>query len=395
MSVQEITPPAERRTGGTLPIRLRRLDVWALRVAIERPVETSFGIMRDRPAVFLRAEDQDGAFGFGEIWCNFPGCGAEHRARMAIEELAPLLAGKTFAEPGDAFREMVRRVRVRIIQTAEPGPYNQAMAGIDLALWDLAARRAGLPLGRFINPGAADSVPAYASGLHIAIAPEAIPQARAEGFRAFKVKVGFGHEKDLAALESLFPTIRPGERLFADANQAWDLDQALAFAKGLRGGRLDWLEEPLPADAPESHWRRLAAEGGVPLAAGENVSGEAGFDAVLAGGSLTYIQPDMAKWGGVTGCVPVARTILAAGRTYCPHYLGGGIGLLASAHLLAAVGGPGLLEVDANPNPLRAAVADLRMADGRAHLSASPGLGVTDIPEALKPHITLHCHWQA
>ena len=90
------------------------------------------------------------------------------------------------------------------------------------------------------------------------------------------------------------------------------------------------------------------------------------------------LQPDMAKWGGFSGCLPVARAILGAGLRYCPHFLGGGVGLLASAHLLAAVGGDGLLEVDANPNPLRTrlcgAVGAVR--EGRVILGDAPGLGV-------------------
>ena len=70
---------------------------------------------------------------------------------------------------------------------------------------------------------------------------------------------------------------------------------------------------------------------------------------------------------------------MQAGLRYCPHYLGGGIGLLASAHLLAAAGGDGLLEVDANPNPLRTEIAPqfTRPVQGRCHLGESPGIGVT------------------
>ncbi|MAY68260.1 MAG: mandelate racemase [Rhodospirillaceae bacterium] len=374
--------------------RLRRIDAWALRVAIQRPVETSFGIMRDRPAVFVRVEDASGAFGFGEIWCNFPSCGAEHRVRMAIDELAPLLAGRDFAAPADAFRHMWDRTRVRVLQTAEPGPYSQAIAGLDIALWDLAARQAGRPLRHFIAEDAANDVPAYASGIHIGIALDVVPEFRATGFRNFKVKVGFDTPKDIAGVKALTETIKPGERLFSDANQAWNLDQALEFAQGARG-LLDWLEEPLRADAPAEDWARLAKEGGIPLAAGENFLGADDFDAALAAGSLTYIQPDMAKWGGVTGCLPVARTVRAGGRTYCPHYLGGGIGLLASANLLAAVGGPGLLEVDANPNPLRSEIADLTMTDGRIDLGAGPGLGVEALPDTLLSQVTLHQAWTA
>jgi len=376
-------------------LRLRRIDAWSLRVAIERPVETSFGIMRDRPAVFVRAEAEDGSFGFGEIWCNFPACGAEHRVVMAVDELAPMLAGRTFDGPADAFAHLWERTRVRVLQTGEPGPYSQAIAGIDIALWDLAARRAGKPLRHFIADGAVDAVPAYSSGIHIAIALEAVPEARAAGFRNFKVKVGFDMAADLAGIADLKKTLAADERLFTDANQAWCLEDALTFAKGAREYDLGWLEEPLRADARAADWERLAKEGGVPLAAGENFTGAPDFDAAIAAKSLAYMQPDMAKWGGVTGCLPVARAILAGGVTYCPHYLGGGIGLLASANLLAAVGGPGLLEVDNNPNPLREGVTGERIADGQFHLPDGPGLGIETIPNGLGEHVTLHRIWKA
>ena len=82
MALNGQSAPTATRTFPGGAVQLRRIDAWALRVAIVRPVETSFGIMRDRPAVFVRVEDTDGGFGFGEIWCNFPGVGAEHRVRM-------------------------------------------------------------------------------------------------------------------------------------------------------------------------------------------------------------------------------------------------------------------------------------------------------------------------
>src|SRR3546814_2737114 len=72
------------------------------------------------------------------------------------------------------------------------------------------------------------------------------------------------------------------------------------------------------------------------LAGGENLRGETAFGAAIDAGDLSLIQPDVAKWGGVSGCLAVARRALAAGRVYCPHYLGGGIGLAASAHLRSA-----------------------------------------------------------
>ncbi|NQW51780.1 MAG: mandelate racemase/muconate lactonizing enzyme family protein, partial [Rhodospirillales bacterium] len=109
---------------------------------------------------------------------------------------------------------------------------------------------------------------------------------------------------------------------------------------------------------------------------------------MIDSGLFGVIQPDAAKWGGHSGCLPVARAALAAGRTYCPHFLGGGIGLLHSLHLLAAVRGPGLLEVDANPNPLREWVLQdvFSVRDGSVSLPGGQGLGLE--PD-IKPLINL------
>src|SRR6185295_6532136 len=110
---------------------------------------------------------------------------------------------------------------------------------------------------------------------------------------------------------------------------------------------LQWIEEAICADDPPGHWKTLAMLSRVPLAGGENLLGFAAFDDAIERGHLGVIQPDLCKWGGLSGCLPVARRAVAAGRRYCPHWLNSGVGLLAAAHLLAAVGGDGLLEHDA------------------------------------------------
>jgi L-alanine-DL-glutamate epimerase-like enolase superfamily enzyme len=149
------------------------------------------------------------------------------------------------------------------------------------------------------------------------------------------------------------------------------MSQALApFALG-------WLEEPLRANRPWREWQQLAKHARIGLAAGENCAGFADFDQALESHALAVVQPDLAKWGGFSGCLAVAKKIRAHGLRYCPHFLGGGIGLLASAHLLAAAGGDGMLEVDANPNPLRELTCGplAGIAEGRATLAEDPGLG--------------------
>ena len=130
----------------------------------------------------------------------------------------------------------------------------------------------------------------------------------------------------------------------------------------------------------------------MPLAGGENFLGRAAFDAAIRARSFGVIQPDAAKWGGVTGCFDVARATLGAGLSYCPHFLGSGIGLAASAHLLAAAGGDGLLEIDVNPNPLRSEMAEgwPIVENGMLTLSTKQGLGIEPDMARIARYRTAH-----
>jgi L-alanine-DL-glutamate epimerase-like enolase superfamily enzyme len=360
----------------TAPLRVDRLSVAVYRAPVLRPVLTALGTMTDRPAVIVRAEG-GGAVGYGEIWCNFPTCGAEHRARLLETVFRPWVVDREWSSPAEAFVELTARSHNLALQAGEPGPIAQVIAGIDIALWDLAARLAGRPLWRLLG-GDRDRVPAYASGINPDRAVDQAEEAKAAGFRAFKLKIGFGAELDLANLEALRARLGPDAPIAVDANQAWNLEEALEISRALARHAPLWLEEPLAADSPIEDWQRLAKASPIPLAAGENLRGDAAFDAAIASGALAFIQPDLAKWGGITACLPLARRINAAGLCYCPHFLGGGIGLLASAHLLAAAGGNGLLEIDSNANPLREELAAPfpALADGQFVLPGQPGLGV-------------------
>ncbi|MGD8809927.1 MAG: mandelate racemase/muconate lactonizing enzyme family protein [Gammaproteobacteria bacterium] len=366
------------------PLRIRKLETLLFRAPIAEPLVTSFGTLTSRPALLVRAEDEDGAVGWGEIWCVFPPCGAEHRAKLVETMLAPIVAGEDWNSPADAYRAMNDRTHIVMLQGGEPGPLAQAIAGVDIALWDLAARRAGQPLWRYVPetllgdaPGGDGTMPVYASGIN-PDRPERIARAKqAEGYAAFKLKIGFEAKRDLANLRTLRDVLGRDAMLMVDVNQGWDMETALSLSYKLDEFRVMWLEEPLACDRPMDEWVTLANSSPVPLAAGENMRGNAAFDTLIKSKTAPYVQPDMTKWGGFTGCLPVAKRIIAANLTYCPHYLGGAVGLMASAHLLAAAGGNGLLEADANPNPLREAMLQdpAPIADGRMVLSDAPGLG--------------------
>lgn len=358
------------------PLRIAGVQAHVFRYPVKVPVRTSFGTMTDRPALFVQVRDEDGAEGWGEVWCNFPACGAEHRARLVHTVMAPLLQGRSFDGPPAAWEALTQQTAVLAIQSGEPGPMAQAIAGIDLALWDLAARRAGQPLWRYLG-GKRPRIPVYASGINPQGSLDIAQQMRSAGHRAFKLKVGFGAQRDLANLEELRQGLGEATPLMADANQAWALSEAIAMAPRLAHFSLAWLEEPLRADRPWSEWQQLRARAPMPLAGGENLAGDEAFDAAIAAKVFKVMQPDVAKWGGISACWPVVQRARAAGLRYCPHYLGGGLGLLASAHLLAAAGGDGLLEIDSNDNPLRSALSPKlsNIEDGWVTLDETPGIG--------------------
>ena len=357
------------------PIKPASIEAFAYRVPIGIPIKVAFGTFRDRPMVLVRVVDVDGAEGWGEVWCNWPAVGAEHRARLAAD-IGQRLLDRTFAGPDEALRALTSELEVLVLQTGEAGPVAAAIAGIDIALWDLAARRQGTALYRYLGGARAESVPVYATGIN-PDQPERFAAARySEGHRAFKLKIGFDKALDLNNLAALRATLGDSAALMADANQALTLESAIDISRAAAPLNLQWLEEPLRVDAPAADWRALAAASPIPLAGGENFQ-DAQFDAAVADKVLRVLQPDVTKWGGISGNLRVARAAISAGKRYCPHFFGGGIGLLASLHLLAAAGGDGVLEFDCHPNAGRELLvgSSLPVREGRVPVPQLPGLG--------------------
>ena len=354
---------------------IEKATPFVLRSPIATPVQTSFGVMTDRPAVFLVLEDTQGNKGVGEIWCNFPGCGAEHRARLLNTAILPAIIGEDFANPAQCFKKMQSQFKRLAIQTGEFGPLAQSIAGIDIALWDLVAKRLNMPLYRLFG-GSASNIGVYASGINPNGAVETFKRCQDMGYHAFKLKIGFGDAIDYPNIEHLSAGLQPNQVLMVDANQAWTLEEAVVQAEKLADYPIQWLEEPMMADTSIEHWTTLAKGTRIPIAAGENMADTQTFMRASESNWLSVIQPDICKWGGFSAVIPTVRHAMRNAKRFCPHFLGGGVGLVASAHLLAAMGGDGLLEIDSNPNPLREDIYSPKIKEGRIDLGNEPGLGI-------------------
>ena len=374
----------------SLHVAPSQLRTYPLRAPLAVPRTNAFGTMHERPALLVELVDGAGAAGWGETFCNWPPFAAEYRRRLIVEVLRPLVMDREFESPAALRAHLERETRALRLQCGDRGAFDQGIAGIETAAWRAIATRTGTPLQALLadafaaGPGPAPGdaptddppgTPVYASALTAATIEALVPPLVETGWHGFKLKVGFDADEDERAVARLRALVGDGATIMLDANQRLDRAEAVRACERLAPYRIDWLEEPLPADAPLEEWRGLSDAVDVPLALGENLAGRDAFRAVIDGGAIEVLQPDPIKWGGLSGALEVAADARRAdGRErpvrLCPHYLGGGIGLHLTAALAGAVRAP-WLEVDVTENPLRTELAPaLPIVDGRVDVAS-------------------------
>jgi L-alanine-DL-glutamate epimerase-like enolase superfamily enzyme len=249
-----------------------------------------------------------------------------------------------------------------------------AMAAVDIALHDLAARRAGLPLWRHLG-GHDPRVLAYAGGIDLQFPLEQLlEQTRANlerGFRAIKMKVGRAAlSEDVARVAAMRELLGPDFPLMVDANMRWRVDEAIRAAHALARFELVWLEEPTIPDDVAGHVR-IAELGGLPIATGENFHTVYEFQKFIAAGAVAFPEPDMATLGGITPWLKVAHLAESHNLPVTSH----GVHDL-HVHVLAAVPNKSYLEV--HGFGLERFMAEpLAIQEGLALAPERPGHGVT------------------
>jgi D-galactarolactone cycloisomerase len=364
----------------------RRIDdvrVVLIKAPLDAPIIAPFGRVDVRHNLLVLVRLVGGIEGIGEVWANFPPWGCPERVEILRRVVRPALVGETLDDPGRLHGKLARAMRGLANQMGAVGPFQQALAGTDIALWDAHARDLGQPLRAVLAKGAAaDVVEVYATNLPID-RPEMIEAMAARGHTRFKVKL----PADAAAGAVHLPAARAaaGDRqLMMDASQGQSPESLLAIMDALRAARLEWLEEPFPVDdtAAYRQWHGLA--GRPPLAMGENSYGEPGFRVLLDEIDPDWAQPDITKTAGITMGGRLVAMSKGRGKKVALHMYGGPVGLYASAQLAAARGDVDLVEMDAKPNPLFAHLASSPVVEaGRLRLGFGPGLGITLDPAIL------------
>jgi L-alanine-DL-glutamate epimerase-like enolase superfamily enzyme len=254
------------------------------------------------------------------------------------------------------------------------GPVVYAHSAIDIALWDIAGKRAGLPLCQLLGGGKRDSVRAYASLMRYAepTVVEGICRHMVEkGFRHIKL-----HEHTVEAVLAARKGAGPDVALMNDVNCPWTVAKALDMERAYRPANLYWLEEPV--FPPEDHkgLARVRREGQTRIAAGENAAGLHDFIDSFEKGSIDIAQPSVTKIGGITEMRKIIAAAEAHSVALIPHCAYFGPGNLASIHIVASLPTDTLLEnIYANLHAKPYGDA-MEAKDGRVRVPTGPGLGV-------------------
>lgn len=288
---------------------------------------------------------------------------------MVRDDLAPVLVG----EEADRIERLWDRMWWHLHFVGRGGAASFAMAAVDIALWDLRGKANGEPWWRMMG-GHDPRVPVYAGGIDLQFTLDALlAQAddfAAQGFRAIKMKVGRARlSEDIERVAAMRSHLGSDFPLMADANMRWRVDEAIRAARGLAPMGLYWLEEPTIPDDVEGH-ARIAREGGLPIATGENFHTVYEFQQMIRHGAISFPEPDVATLGGVTPWLKVAHLAETCNLPVTTH----GVHDL-QVHLLAAV--PNSSYLEAHGFGLDRFIRNpLQVEDGKAIAPERAGHGV-------------------
>jgi L-alanine-DL-glutamate epimerase-like enolase superfamily enzyme len=357
----------------TRPDRIDSIDLSLAFLPLATPVSDAKVLTgRQKPLtrvafLFARVRTTDGAGGLGFSYAKRAGGpGLYAHAR----EIAPELIGE---DPSDIGR-LWEKLAWAGASVGRGGLSVQAIAALDAALWDLKARRAGLPLAKLLG-AYRDSVPCYnTSGGFLSSSLEEVldntQKSLALGIGGIKVKVGHPDSTvDIARVQAVREAIGPAVPLMVDANQQWTRAKALRIGRIFEAYDLTWIEEPLDAYDAEGH-AALAAALDTPVATGEMLTSVAEHERMISARAADFVQPDAPRVGGITPFLKVLALAEQHRLSVAPHFA-----MELHVHLAAAYPHEAWVEHFDWLEPLFN--EHLLVADGKMIVPERPGLGLT------------------
>jgi D-galactarolactone cycloisomerase len=340
--------------------------------------------------VIVRLTTDSGLAGYGEAKAP-----VAPQATKAIIDLllADIVRGADPREVTVLWERMYAGMRVR---GHRAGFYLEAMSGVDIALWDLAAQAAGTSVALLLGGVFRNPIRVYASGLPAldrhatnealeALVQEA-QRLKAEGYTGLKMALGRGIEGDLRSVRAVRDRLGEDFLIYTDAAGVYDRAQALRLGRELEALRVAWLEMPIPPEDVEGYGQ-LADALTLPIAL-DSLSSRYEVAEFIRRRGLDVVQPDVCRAGGITECRRIAELADAFGLAFAPHVsIGSAVHVAAALHLAAAMPNTMISEYWIGENPIGNAWLEhpIEVVDGYVPLPAGSGLGIVLRPEALEP----------
>ena len=334
---------------------------------LEGAPETKFGgqIRKALPMLLVRVDTDEGITGWGEAFSfNL----RETTRTALVEAVIPRCIGRDPTQLADLMLGIRRDFR-----NSKAGVLTFALSAIDIALWDIVGKLAGMPLCRLLGGGDKKTVPAYASLVRFAeadlAAKKAVETAK-RGYRHLKL-----HETTINPVVAVRKALGGTVSLMVDGSSAWSVPESVVIARQLEDLDITWLEEPTWPPEDYHALSRVSEQTGLAIAAGENAISAVDFRTMCETADITYAQPSVAKIGGITEMQKAMAVAEASNVAVVPHAYYLGPALLASLHLIAACPEEILIEhavFDIETHPYAGLI---ELEDGTLPVPQAPGLG--------------------
>jgi L-alanine-DL-glutamate epimerase-like enolase superfamily enzyme len=265
------------------------------------------------------------------------------------------------------------------------GPLFYGISAVDIAMWDIAGKVAGVPVYRLLGGSRSTDLPCYASLIRYsdpALVRGNVRRALDSGFSNLKL-----HEIEPSAIRAAREEAGPDVEIMLDVNCPWTLLEARGRAEELKDIQLKWLEEPIWPPENFDGLAQLRKVCGIPIAAGENSSTLMDFERLLAAEAVDFVQPSVAKMGGISELCKIFPTAAVRNITVMPHCFYDGPGLLAAIHVTAALGtADAMIEWRFFDLEAQLYGGGLVPLNGRISVPQSPGLGISPDPNVIREY---------
>ena len=369
--------------------KINNIETFVLKDSLEKNFFFSQWGYDERSICIVKVSCDDGTYGWGE------GYGPAEIVESGINFFKKFLIGENPINNEVIWYKMYRKS----LDFARRGVLVASISAIDIALWDIKGKLLGLSVGELLGGVHRENIVPYATGMYFTDKDNPTKDYKIEaekylkeGFKAIKMKVGLGINKDLNNIKELRNIVGPNIKLMIDSNHAYSYSEALELCRKIEPYDISWFEEPISPEFYEQY-SDLRMKSRIPIAGGECEYLRFVFNQIIKNKSVDIIQPDICACGGLTEAKRISTLASSNGIDIIPHTWGSSIGLHVALHFISNLESiPGrmnesdfYLEYDQTENALRENLTSpkIKMKNGTILVPKSPGLGLEVNEEAL------------